>query len=462
MRRSIALLTGLLVALIAAPAPALAAPAFPPIKHVWVIMLENKNYATTFGADAQAPYLSSVLPTRGALLPNYYGVTHESLGNYIALISGQGSNLATQSDCQFFVPVLPGTVRADGQALGAGCLYPARVKTVADQLTTAGRTWRGYMQDMPAPCTHPAIGSRDGTQSAKPGAQYAARHNPFVYFRSLIDSPACGRNDVPLTRLTSDLRSAGASPSFSLITPDLCEDGHDAPCVDGRPGGLVSADAFLRRTVPQITGSPAYRNGGLLLVTFDEAEGLGANADSGACCGEPQFPNTTSNGFLVPGRGGGQVGLVALSPYIDPGTLDNAPANHFSLLRSVEDLYGLGHLGYAGSPGVPTFGRDLFTCYDPSKPKRVRKGVYRRGALIRKATLSKGTAKAPTLEVRLRHRARLTVYGGPSGKRAKLRRLGGGSPAPCAPRFFRLRSAHGRIEVRAAIGRNREVRRFAF
>ena len=91
----------------------------------------------------------------------------------------------------------PGTIGADGQAMGAGCVYPSSVKTVADQLTAAGLTWGGYMEDMgntttgDKTCRHPALNSPDSTQQATATDQYAARHNPFVYFHSIIDSPDC-------------------------------------------------------------------------------------------------------------------------------------------------------------------------------------------------------------------------------------------------------------------------------
>jgi hypothetical protein len=338
-----------------------------PVRHVFVIVLENENQATAFGPDSPAPYLARTLPAQGALLPNYYAVTHLSLGNYVALVSGQGSNAATQSDCQVFTDFAPpGVFGPDGQALGQGCVYPAAVQTVAGQLTAAGLTWKGYMEDMgnnPArersTCGHPPIGSPDPTQQAEPGDQYAARHNPFVYFHSIIDTPACDRNDVPLQRLAADLKAVGTTPNYAFITPNLCNDGHDSPCVDGRPGGLVSADAWLRTWVPKILASPAYKRDGLLLVTFDEAESSGADADASACCGEAQFPNTPNNGGTTPGRGGGRVGAVALSPFIRRGSVSSTPYNHFSFLRTVEDAFGLAHLGYAGSPNPGAFGRDV-------------------------------------------------------------------------------------------------------
>jgi hypothetical protein len=351
------------IALAGAVAPA--GPALPPIRHVFLIVLENKGFSETFGPHTKAPYLARRLTAQGALLRQYYGTAHNSLPNYLAMISGQAPNPATQSDCKLYTSVIPGKIRSDGQARGLGCVYPAGVATLPDQLETKGLGWRGYMQDMaaggrnaPATCRRPALNSLDRTQSARTGDQYAARHDPFVYFHSIIDDKArCDAHVVDLTRLPHDLAVKAATPALSFITPNLCEDGHDAPCVDGRPGGLVSADAFLRRWVPRITGSPAYAEGGLLLILFDEADS--PQSDSGACCGEQSGPNTPRAGIFGPG--GGRTGAVALSPYIRPGTVSDTPYNHYSLLRSLEDLFGLGHLGYAAAEGLRPFGADVFT-----------------------------------------------------------------------------------------------------
>jgi phosphatidylinositol-3-phosphatase len=368
----------LAAAVLGAVAPAPVSAALPPVKHVFVILLENENADSTFGPESKAPYLARELPARGLLIPEFYAVTHLSLGNYIALVSGQGSNVATQSDCQTFQEFAPGTIGADGQALGQGCVYPAAVTTLADQLTAKGLTWKGYMEDMITPCRHPAIGAHDETQEAKQGDQYAARHNPFVYFHSIIDSPACAQNDVPLDRLAGDLRSERTTASYSFITPNLCNDGHDEPCVTGEPGGLTSADVFLRIWVPRITRSPAFRAGGVLIVSFDEAENEGPDPDASACCDQPQFPNTLNNGGPVPGRGGGRIGTVILSPFVKPGSITQTPYNHFSLLRSVEDLFGLDHLGYAARPELRSFGADVFGAGPPRLSSlRVRPGRFR-------------------------------------------------------------------------------------
>jgi hypothetical protein len=336
--------------------PASAAEAAPPIKHVFVITLENKGFDQTFGPSSPAPYLSQTLTAQGQLLTQYYAIGHASLDNYIAMASGQAPNIVTQADCPFYFNFVPGVPATNGQFVGQGCVYPTQVKTIANQLDTAGKTWKGYMEDMGTPCRHPALNSRDDTQQARPDDQYAARHNPFVYFHSVIDSPSCAQNNVDLTQLDNDLASASTTPSYAFITPNLCHDGHDAPCVDGEPGGLTSADQFLQTWVPKITGSPAWSEGSLLVVTFDEAE----SGDASACCGEQPGFNTPNPGGTTPGPGGGRTGAVLISQFVQPGTTNATPYNHYSLLKSTEDVFGLSYLGYAGQAGLAAFGSDVY------------------------------------------------------------------------------------------------------
>ncbi len=401
------------------PLAATPAAALPHVGHVFVLVLENENEATSFGPGSPAPYLAHDLPAMGQMLPNYYGIGHASLDNYIALISGQGPNPITQSDCQFYTDVLPGTIGADGQAAGSGCVYPSTVKTVADQLTARGLTWKGYMGDMAnsptesRTCRHPALNSQDKTQTARPGDQYATRHNPFVYFHSIIDSPDCFAKDVPLDRLSDDLRSASTTPSYSFITPNLCDDGHDAPCVDGRPGGLTTAGQFASGLVPQIVASPAFRQDGLLIVTFDESA-----SGAEACCGE-RAANTANPGATSRGPGGGRVGAVVVSPFVSPGTVNLTPYNHYGLLRTVEDSFGLSHLGYAGVDGLAPFGADVFnapggatpSARGPSSSGTTGLVACRARALSRRAhgNLRRGTLIARAAQRRRGHRSQLTL-----------------------------------------------------
>jgi hypothetical protein len=337
-----------------------AAPARPPIRHVFVIVLENKNADITFSASSPAQYLATSLPAQGQLLTQYYGIGHVSLDNYIAMISGQAPNAITQSDCLLYLDFAPPAAVLDGngQAVGQGCVYPAAVGELPSQLAAAGLSWRGYMEDMKTPCRHPALGAIDNTQSAKVGDQYATRHNPFMYFHSIIDDDAsCQQHVVDLSALPADLANADTTPSFSFISPDLCHDGHDTPCVDGQPGGLVSADAFLQHWVPQILDSAAFKQDGMLVITFDEAE-IGDPRSAAACCGEVPGPNSPLPG--IDGPGGGRVGAVVLSPSVVPGTVNDTPYNHYALLRSIEDIFALPHLGFAAAPGLRPFGADVF------------------------------------------------------------------------------------------------------
>src|SRR3954451_3260992 len=354
MRRVRLALIALVACLFVLPATQASA-TLPQIKHVWIIVLENENFDTTFGPNSKAPYLSKTLTSQGQLLTHYYGIGHFSLDNYIAMVSGQPPNPHTQADCMIYTD-FAGAVGPDGIAVGEGCVYPTDVKTVADQLEAKGLAWKGYMEDMGTPCRHPAIGAHDETQTARKNDQYAARHNPFVYFHSIIDRPICATNVVDLNALPGDLATKERTPSYSFITPDLCADGHDATCADGKsPGGYKGINAFLEEWIPKITGSPAYADGGLVIVTFDEAED-----DASECCNEPMGPNTPNNGGPTPGNGGGRIGAVLLSPYIKPGSVNDTPYNHYSLLRSTEDIFGLPHLAYAAQEGLKPFEEDVF------------------------------------------------------------------------------------------------------
>ena len=435
-----ALATGLcLLVLLAASSPPVAASttskglsgvvraALPPgkINHVLVIEFENEGYAATFGPGSPATYLNGTLRPEGELLPNYYGIGHDSLDNYIAEVSGQAPSEDTQADCAdngfAFANVTPGTSDADqsvnpGQVDGAGCVYPSSVQTIASQLdakyppskATHVGSWRAYEQDMgntpsrdggtPDPsggtdCAHPAIGATDTAEVATPQDQYTTRHNPFVWFHSVIDNSAlCDANVVPLGtlgahgspspsgHLAQDLHSEKTTPRFGFITPNLCNDGHDATCAGpnstgGNVGGLTGADEFLRAWMPLILGSPAYKHGDMLVViTFDEAE-VGGTAASTACCNEASGPDTHAPGNAGASTdnaapGGGQIGALLLNPkYIVPGSSDTTGSyNHYSALRSYEDLLGLttggtdgeGHLGFAAAKGLAPFGNDVF------------------------------------------------------------------------------------------------------
>ncbi len=243
-----------------------------------------------------------------------------------------------------------------------------------------------------ATCGHPVLNTRDMIETSEgpstrvpKGDMYATRHNPFVYFHSIIDSPLCQKNVVNLDLLADDLKTVATTANFNFITPTVCDDAHDAPCADGRPGGLVTADAFLRKWVPRILESPAYKRDGLLIINFDEGshgaierseDGTVVTVEGASCCNQQPGPNLvgpypkiSSSGTGKERRtvktlsfGGERTGAVMLSPFIRPGTVSNVPYNHYSLLKSLEDIFGIKeHLGYAGRSGLAGFGSDIST-----------------------------------------------------------------------------------------------------
>jgi hypothetical protein len=353
----------------------------PPVKHVFVIMLENESYGSTFGDPAAYPYLAGKLVKRGVLLKNYYATGHDSNDNYISIVSGQPPNTANQADCHTFEDFTENTLLHNGVETGTGCVYPANVQNIGTELSAKHLSWKAYMEDMgndskreSAACGRPTINAPDDTQVAEPGDGYATRHDPFVYFHSVIDNQAyCGAHVVALgtptgampatalpgeTGLEADLRKAATTPAFSFITPNLCNDGHDFPCANQQSGASAAADidTFLETWVPTITRSPAFKQGGLLEITFDE----GADSDSSACCGEAPGPGSSQAG--IGGPGGGQIGALLISPYIRAGTTDAKAYNHYSSLASWEQLFGLKRLAYAATV-KNVFGADVFSNY---------------------------------------------------------------------------------------------------
>ena len=346
----------------------------PPIQHIWLIDLENEGVAQSFDDPSADPYLAVTLRQEGAYLANYYGVGHDSADNYIAQISGQAPDTQTQQDCGVWNAFEPTNhvVPPYDQLQGNGCVYPPSVQTLGNQLTQSKQTWKAYLQDMgndpardhttetaqgPA-CGHPAVGAPDLTEGAEVGDQYATRHEGFMYFESVTGNQAyCDAHILSFQPLSKDLKKVSTTPDFSFIAPNLCNDGHDSPCVNGDPGGLTQINTFLKGFVPELLASPAYKAGGLVLITFDEG-----TTDTG-CCGETSgisasHPNVAEPGMSGPG--GGDVGLVALSPFIKSGTVSTVDYNHYSLLRTIEDIFSLPYLGDAAMPQVKSFGQDVF------------------------------------------------------------------------------------------------------
>jgi len=307
------------------------------IKHVWLIILENKSYDASFTGLNNNTYLWRTLPAQGVLLKNYYGTGHFSLDNYISMVSGQATQPDTQSDCPFY-DTFTGATDTTGSlytnpnygqvssAAGAnaapgsnGCVYPSNVPTLFNQLDAAHVSWKGYAQDLGNPdstssdqpggqthdagveyCGSPfaAPGATGSTAEANPGGanatdQYVPKHFPFPWFESILQSGDCNAAHIanllaPSNGLYHDLQKESTTPAFSWISPNNCSDAHDAVCHGNNlssgfsdpntpnppanyTGGLYASDLFLEHVIPEIEASPAFKDGGLIDITFDEA-----------------------------------------------------------------------------------------------------------------------------------------------------------------------------------------------
>jgi phosphatidylinositol-3-phosphatase len=317
------------------------------IKHVFVVSLVSSGYDAAFGTGtaSQMPYLNGTLRPKGLLLTNYSVLSEAILPNGVATLSGQPPNKATEAECPEFTAFgAKDTLNTKtGVMSGEGCVYPTEAFTLGDQLEIAGDTWRAYMEGMvdpatgePKTCVYPGA---DEEEKVEPGG-YSARLNPFTHFHSLLDLGACGENDEPITELKKDLKGEAKTPSFSYISPDLCSAGVAEQCPEGAPAGAAAADAWLAEVVPEILESPAYKKDGLLIVTFG-----GVNPPVPPAEGETA-PPAPANPL--------KTGAVLISKFITKGSTDAAPYTPYSLLRTSEELFGIGQLAKANEPKVKT------------------------------------------------------------------------------------------------------------
>lgn len=284
----------------------------PRIDHIVVVVLENQTAEAVLETKrAEAPFLNG-LAKRGIQLDAMFGVDHHSLPNYLAMVSGHASTKKTRADCFVF-----------------SCVYsPGQDETVADQLEAKGLTWKAYIDGMATPCQHSVEHHIERYRSG-----YAARHNPFLYFASIVrNDERCAAHDVPLADLVQDT-TASRLPTFSFIVPDTCHDGHDCP--------LATADAWVNQTIGPILDRPEIRDHGLVVVTFDEAD----SSDVRGCCGNSR---------------GGRIATWVLGAGVAVGGQSATPYNHYSLLRTIEDTFGLPCLRHACDQQTAAFGPEIW------------------------------------------------------------------------------------------------------
>lgn len=257
----------------------------PNFSHVIIMIFENREYSSVVGSSSWVNFNN--LAAKYALLTQSYAVDHPSLPNYLALTSGSTQGIT--SDC-------------------TSCFVNAT--NVADLVENDGKTWKAYMESMPSPCY---LGD---------SGDYAQKHNPFVYYDDIrTNTSRCQNDDVPLTQLDTDL-SNNALPAYAWITPNLCHDGHD--CSDS------TADGFLGYEVSKILVSPSFDQNSLLIITFDEG------SSDATCCG-------------LPSSAGGHIATLLISDLVKTGYNDSTPYDHYSILKTIADAWGLPYLAHVSN-----------------------------------------------------------------------------------------------------------------
>jgi phosphatidylinositol-3-phosphatase len=281
----------------------------PSFDHVFVIMMENTSYTSLIG-NPNAPWINKAAHKYG-IATNYFGVTHPSQPNYIAATSGSTNGVVNDNDTTI------------------------NVSNIVDQVEASGRSWTAYMQSYSLCAT--ALDHACGNQL------YERKHNPFISYQDVQSNPARVANIVDFSQLDADLASGHVS-NYVWISPDQCHDMHGRaatpsdPCDFSQVQSLITAgDAFLSVTVGKIMSSPAWTKNSVIFIPWDESDFTGTGplgfGDTSGCCD------------AIPG-GGHVVSLVISGsghqlPHHSP-----VAYNHFSMLRTIQDSWQLGCLGF--------------------------------------------------------------------------------------------------------------------
>ena len=288
----------------------------PAFGNVFVIVGENTNYSQLTAGDA--PYELGWVQQHSAWFTNYWGISHYSTSNYIAMTSGQFIKCEQLDE-------KPATCHQD-------------VPNLFQQLNTAGVSWTDWNESMPAPCYLINAGEN------RYGNAYRVKHNPAAYYDSIAGPDftgatgggSCATNDLPMggtgvndTSTFDAALASGSVPRFNYVTPNMCEDGHDNCKPQGNP--IRQFDDFLAREVPQIMASPAWTPSSVIVIVYDEGQTGG------------------------PGKAvkfaGGNVPFAVIGGQVHNAVYTGL-TNHYSLLRTLED--GLALPGYVGAAATST------------------------------------------------------------------------------------------------------------
>jgi hypothetical protein len=276
---------------------------------VFVILMENHNWSQ-IKDNPSASYINSLL-SQGAHAEAYYNPPHlhPSEPNYLWLEAGTNFGVTNDKD-----PAVN---------------HQASTAHLTTLLDAAGISWKAYQEDI-AGDTCPLVSK----------GHYAAKHNPMVFFDDVTggldpNSPYCIAHERPYSELADDLTSGNVA-RYNFITPNTCNDMHDSKgCAT--PDAVKNGDHWLKQAVPPILASDAYKNGGIVFITWDEGAG-----------------------------GDGPIGMIVLSPYVKPGYSNTIPYTHSSTLLTLEEIFGV--QPFLGDAANAADLRDLFSAFPGVQP----------------------------------------------------------------------------------------------
>jgi phosphatidylinositol-3-phosphatase len=311
-------------------------------QHVFVIVEENKDFELIIDPKV-APNIARLARTYGVATA-FYGEVHPSEANYVALLGGD--TLGIHDDDPFYCK--PGST----EPLCAGAARPGYVDHTSDaphlgdQLRARGLSWKAYLESLPEPGSL-AVNAADPKYGNAPPMNlvYASKHAGFVNFKSVQTDPGRAERLVGFDQLEADIRS-GKLPNFGLIVPNQCNEMHGlygvgvvADCDITKPLLTVTrGDRVIGELVAKLMGTRAWRSkdGMAIVITFDES---GSGKREGCCAATP---DAASN------FGGGHIITVVATNHGPRGVADPTPYNHYSLLRTFEDVFGIDQrLGHA-------------------------------------------------------------------------------------------------------------------
>lgn len=326
--------------------------------HIFFIMMENHGTSQIIGNTADAPYINQLANQYG-VATNYFGVTHPSLPNYLAMVSGDFQGIWDDCKAGMDVTCAPEEFVSgppyNGQLLTADEVTSATNtqhwftgSDLVDQLESHHRTWKAYMQSMPSvgfPGEYYPLDTVNGQQVSR--KLYAQKHDPFMYFADIRNSASRMQLIVPFTQFDQDIAAANV-PDFVWITPDQCNDMHGLSADNAAAVGIPDCatpssglddkvialgDDFLNITVGKIMSSPLWMQNSAIVIAWDEDDYEGYTG----CCRSP----TGMNGITL---GGANAPAIIIRSDGAKHLVSETPYNHYSLLATIEHLWNLGCL----------------------------------------------------------------------------------------------------------------------